>query len=271
MTRPSLSISNLGWNATEDDEIADLLLNSGLSFIDLAMGRYFSSPSEVTVGEWVEVKNYWNKKGFQVVGMQSLLFGLRQANIFGSSEERQFLLGAFGRIFERAAAIGVLRLVFGSPSNRRRITFDEQEVAIAGEFFGKAGQLASRFGVIMLLEPNSTRYGCNFLNTAHEALDFVSTIESPGLGVNLDLGAQMDAGDSLEFSEQELRHLHHLHLSERDLGPLVDEQPLRNLLANQSLATNFNFATIEQLGSPKMSNVEAVRSSLDLATMVFGD
>ena len=265
MSLPKLSISNLAWSSAEDDEVAVILHAQGVEFIDLAMGKYFESPSDATIADWIKVKETWANRGIAIAGMQSLLFGVGNHNLFGSEQERQILSISLSRIFERAESIGVKRLVFGSPSNRRRLTLGNEELETAGEFFRAAGAEAASRGVKLLLEPNSKRYGCNFLNSARQALDFVAEIGEPGLGVNLDLGAQVDADEGLSLSDEDIKLLGHLHLSESDLNPLRAEGTLGILRGSQQLLQHFEFATVEQLGHNDSSNLESVANSLKVA------
>ncbi len=126
------------------------------------MGKYFDSPSEASISDWVNVKEAWANRGIAIAGMQSLLFGVGNHNLFGSDQERQILSISLYRIFERAESIGVERLVFGSPANRQRLTLGNEELETAKESFSAAGAAAASRGVKLLLEPNSKRYGCNF-------------------------------------------------------------------------------------------------------------
>ncbi len=43
----------------------------------------------------------------------------------------------------------------------------------------------------------------------------MAEIGEPGLGVNLDIGAQVDAEEGLSFSDDDIKFLGHLHLSEK--------------------------------------------------------
>ena len=269
MTKPSLSISNLAWTRQEDDEVVSILKDFGVQQIDLVMGRYFNKPLEASLDDWLGVKKFWNSKGIQIVGMQSLLFGVPPVSLFGAEEDRKLLSQALEEVFFRAEAIGVKRLVLGSPVHRLRMSLDDSELAAASDFFKELGTIAERHNVLLLLEPNSVRFNCNFLNSAKEAANFVSRISSKGLGVNLDLGAELDANSDLKFSPEERATFGHLHLSEPDLSPLSGNSLFLNLVSDSDLLNQFEFLTIEQLGSTESSNLLGVSSSLAYARGVL--
>jgi sugar phosphate isomerase/epimerase len=262
MSSTKLSISNLAWTKDEDEDIFSVLREHSVQHIDLAMGRYFAKPHEAGVDDWIGVKKFWESKGISIAGMQSLLFGVPPVSLFGSGEDRRIIRSALDQVFARANAIGVRRLVFGSPTHRLVPPQLDNYFELATNFFGQVAQSAQSHDVVLLIEPNSKRFNCNFLNNAKEAAAFVSNIPSAGIGVNLDLGAEMDDGGDLSFSTREIRTFGHLHLSEPDLGPLGKNQLIGRVFSDHQLIRNFEYLTIEQLGSNDSSNLLSVRSSL---------
>ena len=69
-----LSISNIAWDTSQDEAIADLLVQEGISCIDIAPGKYFSNLLTTSKEEISRVRNFWGNRGIKIVGMQSLFF-----------------------------------------------------------------------------------------------------------------------------------------------------------------------------------------------------
>ena len=79
----------------------------------------------------------------------------------------------------------------------------------------------------------------------------------------------MDANSDLKFSQEELATFGHLHLSEPDLSPLSGNPLFLNLVSDSGFMNQFEFLTIEQLGSTESSNLLSVSSSLAYARGVL--
>lgn len=263
----SVSTSNLGWLKTEDASVADTLAKQEVMSVDLAMGRYFPSPHQVSEADWVAVAGWWTKRGFSISSLQSLLFGAGNLNIFSSQEERTELLRILELSLTRAERIGVRRVIFGSPRQRLRLSNSDEELEIALHFFDQVGELASRVGVKFLIEPNSSNHGCNFLTNGLEALQFVSQVDSDGLGVNLDLGAETLA--SLEAALDSISHFGYVHVSNERLEPLNESKTWVDKLELVKSQVPVKTLAIEQLASSDRSNLDDLSQSVDLLKEVL--
>lgn len=260
-----VSVSNLAWTAENDQAAATELQRFGVEGIDLAPGRYFDRPWEAPVEDWKAIGQHWESRGFELVGMQSLLFGAGTASIFGSADDRAHISLVLRGVAARASSIGITRLVFGSPRNRLVGTFSKDPVSHAADFFFAEGSFFAELGVSLLIEPNSTRYGCDFLNSTKEALAFADIVGSPGIGVNFDFGAEEDSPSFADIEERHELHIGHVHLSNSSLSPL------------QELPSNFepywarlnshsgNWLAIEQLGDGSKRDLEGLTQSLENA------
>jgi len=120
-----VSISNIAWDVSSDDEVARLAQRHGLSAIDIAPGKYFSEPQLTTVAEIESVRKQWNDRGMAIVGMQSLLFGTTGLNMFGSRNARLNVLRHLTAVCRISSELGARWLVFSSPKNRDRTNIDD--------------------------------------------------------------------------------------------------------------------------------------------------
>ena len=87
-----LSISNIGWDAEQDEAVYRLMGAYGFSGLEIAPTRIFPEApysQREAAKRWSE--NLKAQYGFGVSSMQSIWYG-RQEKLFGNEEERQVLL-----------------------------------------------------------------------------------------------------------------------------------------------------------------------------------
>ena len=139
-----LSISNIGWDAEQDEAVYRLMGAYGFSGLEIAPTRIFP---EAPYSQREEAKR-WSENlkaqyGFGVSSMQSIWYG-RQEKLFGNEEERQVLLAYTKEAIDFAAAVGCGNLVFGCPRNRNvpEGIRPEQVEEIACGFFHELGEYA---------------------------------------------------------------------------------------------------------------------------------
>ncbi|AET89909.1 Xylose isomerase domain protein TIM barrel [Burkholderia sp. YI23] len=219
-----ISVSNIAWDVAEDQTLAALYARHGVDAIDIAPGKYFPHPAKATAGDMARVKNWWANRGFELVGMQSLLFGTSGLNLFGDTASREAMLAHLAAVCRIGGGVGATRLVFGSPKNRDRVGIPDADVLdIALPFFGRLGDIAAEQGVIVCLEPNPPRYGANFMTTSLETLSIVNQVAHPAIRMQLDTGAiTINGEDPATIVRECAPAIGHVHLSEPDLVPVGD-------------------------------------------------
>src|SRR6185436_13316706 len=149
------------------EQVADLLRRHEVDAIDIAPATYFPDPAQVSDRDLLLVRQWWADRGFEITGMQALLFGSSGLNLFGPPEVKAAMLARLAAVCRIGAGVGATRFVFGSPKNRDRGELDEvQAVEMAIPFFRSLGDIAAPHGVTICLEPNPPRYGANFMTTA---------------------------------------------------------------------------------------------------------
>lgn len=227
-----ISYSNIAWELADEPTVADLLRHDGIDAVDIAPGKYFPDPGTTTKAEALAVRDWWQERGIEILGMQALLFGVAGLNLFGEPPMRLALLDRLSCIARIAGWIGATRLVFGSPKSRDRGSLGEdQALDISVPFFRSLGERASEHGVQFCLEPNPIGYACNFMTTTDEGAAVVRAVDHAGIRLHLDAGAMAMNGE--DPAVQVARHFElvgYVHASEPNLAP-VGHGPIHHALA----------------------------------------
>jgi sugar phosphate isomerase/epimerase len=228
-----LAVSNIAWDTSEDEIIAQLLRSYKIDAIDIAPGKYFPNPKHQSNASINQVKLWWNQYGIEITGMQALLFGTHGLNIFGDKQIQKALLAHLEDICSIAGRLGAPRLVFGSPKNRDRHIYTYSEALdIAIPFFMQLGTIAQNHGVYVCLEPNPICYGANFMTTSAQTAEVVKAVDHPAIRMQLDTGSVIINKEDIFMVLNSYSDLiGHVHLSEPHLIPLGDSDTKHNQLA----------------------------------------
>ena len=215
-----LSISNIAWDVSEDDRVAAILREMGFSAIDIAPGKYFPDPHTTTASDIAEVRRWWERRGVEIIGMQSLLFGTQGLNLFGPAQD--MMLERLGAVLKIAKGLNATRLTFGSPKNRDRTGItDGEALRVAVDFFRRLGDLVGCDGTKICLEPKPPAYGCNFMIDSEETATVVRATGHPSISMQFDSGASyLNEEDVALVFERNKSIIEHCHASEPHLSPL---------------------------------------------------
>jgi D-psicose/D-tagatose/L-ribulose 3-epimerase len=263
-----LAVSNLAWHPAEEADAAQKLAQLGVKFIELAPTKKWPDLTKAPAAEVAETRRFWEDRGFQIVALQAILFGQPNLTIFDSQEARDKTLDYLEGTFRLSADLGAKILVFGSPKNRLRGNRSPEEVqAIATEFFGRAGRLAAKAGVVLCIEPNAPQYGCDFVTTAVEGHELVARVASPGFALHLDSGCMTMAEDAPDNITKYPPH--HFHISAPFLGPVVPgaaaypdfAQALRNISYEQYISI--------EMKPEDQGNIDRTVAAVELSQAVF--
>ena len=248
-----LAISNIAWEAKDDELVAALMREHGVDGVEIAPTVHWPSPLEASEDELRAYRGFWNSRGIEIVALQALLYGRSDLTIFGSEEKRRETLAYLAGMARLGARLGARPLVFGSPKNRLVGDLSPEAVEeIACAFFEAAGRAAADEGVVLCIEPNPEDYGCDFVTNARQGLELVTQVGSPGFGLHLDAAGLTLAGDPLVPSLEDCASsLCHFHASEPHLGPLGEGGVDHATLAQ----------TLSRLGYTKRVSVEMRRPS----------
>ena len=223
MNTKQLSISNMAWDAKDDFKVAQILNKHDVKYIDIAPSKYFKDFKEASITEIKQVKDAWRKQGISIYGMQSLMFGTKDLNLFGDNLVQSIMLDHLSSVCRIGDLLDARYLVFGSPKNRDcSVVEDDNREGIALDFFYRLGEIAKHYNVTICLEPNPELYGANFLTTTQDTYDFVSKLNHPNIRMQLDTGTMLVNQEAASVIEQVKAMIGHVHLSQKHLTVLGD-------------------------------------------------
>ncbi len=219
-------MSNIAWLPEERRAAYAILAEAGITGLEIAPGLFFHAAADPFVPDAASARAALAEMadaGLELVSMQSLLFGVTGAELFGPPEARAAFETGMARAIALAGRFGIPNLVFGSPVQRRvpdgmamAEAFDE-----AAALFRRFGEAALAAGTRITIEANPAAYGTNFLTTLEHAEAFVAAVDHPGIGLILDLGA-MHMNDSFAAVPGRVPalapRLNHVHVSEPELA-----------------------------------------------------
>lgn len=251
----NLSISNIAWSAENDNSVYAIMKEYGFTGLEIAPTRIF--PNE-PYGQLDAAKNWLQELnrvyGFCVPSMQSIWFG-KSERIFASEEERTNLIQYTKRAIYFAESVGCKNLVFGCPRNRTIPENMEQAKAydIAVKFFKELGDYAALHNTVIGMEANPPIYNTNFINTTASALELISSVDSKGFRLNLDVGTMIYNNESVEILADKIHLINHVHISEPYLKPVQKRNLHTDLISMLSNADYNGYISIE------MGKVECIK------------
>lgn len=222
-----LAVSNIAWAPGDRIAAYRLMREHGVEGLEIAPGLFFhgaDDPLSPSKAECEDRLGEVSAAGLTIVSMQSLLFGVSGAALFGDAQGRTRFASGMRRAIALAGRLAIPNLVFGSPG-QRNIPHGmpmAEAMDIGTATFRQLGDAAAEAGTQIGIEFNPAAYGTNFLNTHVEAGEFVQAVHHPAVTLILDVGA-LHVNGSFERIEKIARahasRISHVHLSEPHLGP----------------------------------------------------
>ena len=261
-----LSISNIAWGMENEQKAYSLIKDYGFTGLEIAPTRIFPNDPYIRLNEaknWA--KNLYYVYGFSVPSMQSIWFG-KTERIFASEEERAILIQYTKQAIDFAETIGCKNLVFGCPRNR---TISENMAPtevynIAVKFFKELGDYAALHNTVIGMEANPPIYNTNFINTTASALELISSVDSKGFRLNLDVGTMIYNNESVEILADKIHLINHVHISEPYLKPVQKRNLHTDLISMLSNADYNGYISIE------MGKVECIKELQNTMEYVGG-
>jgi sugar phosphate isomerase/epimerase len=263
-----VGISNLAWEVVEDPQVAKLLQKYNVSAIDVVPTKYFPNLEKASTDDLKQVKKWWGDRGIEITGMQSLLYGTNNLNMFAAPDVQASMLKHLSSICRVGEGLGATRLVFGSPKCRDRKGLSDvetQERAI--HFFSQLGKIADNHNVLICLEPNPTAYACNFMTDSIATANIVRQTALKSIRMQWDSGAiAMNAEDPFLSAGSFYSLIGHIHASEPHLVTLGEGGVQHDKMA-QALQKFLpdHLVTIEMLAAKNEPHELAIEKALSIA------
>ncbi len=223
-----LSISNIAWTTEEDEKVYALMRRYGYCGLEIAPTRFFASEpyhNMEAVQRWRQ--ECFAKEDFVISSMQSIWYGRTEA-LFADTAQRETLLAYTQKAVDFAEAVQCANLVFGSPRNRVLPDPSDRQLWRQGvQFFQRIGDYAHKKQTAIAMEANPPIYNTNYINTTKEAIALIEEVGSKGFLLNLDLGTMIEMREPVEVLEGHEQQIHHVHISEPFLKPIVMDSSRR--------------------------------------------
>lgn len=261
-----LAVSNIAWRPGERDQVHSMLAEMGVRGLEIAPGLTFPDEPDPFAPSADAVSAFHRdleRNGLTPVSMQSLLFGVKDAALFGSEAQRTAFVTGLERAIDLAGRLGIPNLVMGSPTNRVVPEGMDHAAAlnIARDVFRRLGDRCATAGCRMALEPNPVAYGANFMTTIGEAAEVAGVIDHPGISVNFDLGSlhmNGEIGDAAAWYDRCDGRVSHVHISEPNLEPAPRDvaglSEIREALSSRGYAHWWS-VEMRQVGESNLDNV----------------
>lgn len=269
----NLAVSSIAWANEEETAVAEKLQGLGVKYVEIAPTKLWEDPTRTTIEEAKAYVDWWAQYGITVSAFQSMLFARPDLKLFESDENRQETIDYMTKFLELAGVMGAKKLVFGSPKNRQRGEMPvERASQIAAAFFSELGDIASKSGVVLCLEPNAPQYNCDFITNAHEGGELVRKVNNPGFGLHLDTACMALAGDDLGNSVRKFQDiLEHFHISSPMLEQVEDRGDVDHASAAQALRdiSYDKLISIEMRPGDTGTNVARLEKAVKFAQSVY--
>ena len=261
-----VSVSNIAWPVTHDSSLSSII--SGYSsYIDIAPSKYFDYSDNNILALVHDVGSFWTSRGITISAFQSVLFDFPTLNIFNFSH-RKDLISIFERTAYIASLLDVHYFVFGCAKNRIPIDgMSPLEVnSVSSDFFALAGDICSKYNILLCLEAAPTIYSGRFLIDHSDLFEYVNKLSHPYVKANLDLGICNILNEDLAVLLSSFSHLvGHVHVSEPNLEPLslrYQDHALNAQLLKQFLGPEVPFS-LEMKSPLEGFNEQILAKSLD--------
>ena len=266
----------MAWQPEQLPMAIQILLRRAVSALEITPGVFDKPLGRMDAAQLRERRYALEKNGLRIWSMQSLLFGCDGAPALfcGGESGRKDLFLTLALMIRQAAVLGVRRLVFGSPKQRRRGSLSVSSAYHhAAVFFRQVGDEAAQHGCVLCLEPNAKEYGSDWLETHRETAELVELIAHPSIRLQADTGALEMTGEDPQILQHLAPLVGHAHISCASLRAIgeMSVDSAWHIMTSSALTALHNggyrgCVSLEMLGGKDIGN-NLPQLDLALATM----
>ncbi len=266
-----LAISNIAWPADWDEEVLALLKRQSVTDLEIAPTRLWARPDEISTTEAYRLRDDLTRRGFRIVGAQSLLYGRPDLTMFENTATTRRTIAYLEEIIRVCAALDAEALVFGSPKNRQIGNLPRETAwQIAQEVFTSVADSAERHGTVVVLEANPSAYQADFLTHAAEAAQLVELVNRPGLRLHLDTACMTMANDDIDSTFTHYSSLlHHFHISEPYLAAVNEATADHARFAENLRRCKYDRWVSIEMRAPEPFSLALLESAIRWARQVY--
>lgn len=264
-----ISYSNLSWNTDEDEDVVRLFKKHNIKGIELACSKIWENPTEVSAKKIKEYRKFWNDSGISIVAITSLLYGNPELSLFNSTRKTFIYLQKISKVAE---ILGAKVMMFGSPKNRIKGKLSNKNAnEIAATFFYKLAEYTSKKDISIVIEPNPSIYGGDYILNFEEAIDLCKIVNHDYFGLNIDSGTiAYSSSDYTSIVKKSFKFGLHGHISEPFLktipGSITDHNAFSNALRNNLYK---NWLSVEVALSNEVNHIEEINKTLNFVSNMY--
>jgi D-psicose/D-tagatose/L-ribulose 3-epimerase len=242
-----ISISNIAWENIYDLLVVNLLKKFNIENIEIAITK-INGTWDISTNELDSFLMFYKKQNINIYSAQSINFK-NDSNLFYDNND--FLKHIF-KVIEICGYLGVRKVIFGSPKNRykklddKNLNFDE----IFINTMIKISEKCNIYDIVFCIEPNSTKYNCNYIINSEECLSLINLIKKDNIKIHLDSACMHMENDYVK-NNTVFENLEHYHISCPFLGKIYEDNNVNHSLYSEMLNKNKydKIKTIEMLYS----------------------
>jgi sugar phosphate isomerase/epimerase len=215
----NLSISNLAWNNRNFDKVLKLLKKYRFNGVEILPTKIWGNWKNIDKKKLLKFRKYLNDKNIKVSSIQSLFFNTNL--LLERDEDEKKIIQHFYFLIKIAKTLRCKNLVFGSPAFRKRkknSKIQQEEKLI--NILKKLKFFLKKSDVVISIEPNPKKYGCNFINNLDESYKIVKKVKSKNIRIQIDTGCLSLEKENLTQIKKYLNFTNHVHISEKNLDKL---------------------------------------------------